>query len=453
MRNFIWIILTLSGVVVACTTQQQTCVESDKLIKKGDTCLIVEGDTINKPTSFETSHLYELYINNYQCCLTQVTTLHLDAKKVPQKNLHRLAEFKNLRSLFLKGYTKLPDEIGQLIHLRHLNITNYGGEIYVPESVKNLHKLKEVSVYAKKFPSNLLKVPNLQELTTNGIYSQDFFPKDISALQSLTKIHLGVSDIFPQQITQLTNLTSLKFTPPIYLDNATHHPLAIPNEIKQLKKLQHLKIYGYTMDTLTQCIGELTSLKTLELPRLKKAPKTLGSLTKLHTLNVVRTQAYPILGLQEVLPPLHQLKKLTYYQEAMPDWSPLIEFIKHSKNLEELFLSGGFETIPPEVFPSTLRKLAIQCPAKQKLIEFPNEITRLTRLTQLTINLTRIRNIPPTISNLTQLELLDMRDNKLEYFTEGLNKLANLKYFYFQNNRNSLDKKILKKYLPDVIID
>ena len=428
MKNLHLILLSSILFFSACNEYQQTtCVESDKFVMRGDTCLIVDGDTINKSKVTEPSYLFNLYLDKYSCCLSQVQSLYLDIRQIPQSSLSKLNQFQNLHSLTLKGYDTLPDEIGQLKELRYLVISNNSKkEVAIPTSIQNLKKLNTIRLSTTKFPINLLKVPNLESLHIN-VTDSAFFPKKMTLLRNLKNLTIDYSPIFPLQITQITSLRSLDLS--IFSSGKVTDSdnFTIPNDISKLTKLQSLNLSGHALDTLTRSIGELSQLQKLHLPYLKQAPSSLTNLQKLEHLYVSRSGNFLVKGIEDIIPKLKNLNTFKYLQQQFSDLLPLAKSIAQVKNLEVLDFTGEFNNLPDHFFQSNLTHLYLtNYPDGKQLEKLPRKILSLKRLTHLSITRTKIQRIPEEIDQLQKLESLILYDNQINYLPKTIEKLFNL---------------------------
>jgi len=70
-----------------------------------------------------------------------------------------------------------------------------------------------------------------------------------------------------------------------------------------------------------------------------------------------------------------------------------------------------------------------------KLTCFPEVITKLTKLKELSLSKNQIAEIPQTIEKLQDLEVLNFRDNKLSCFPETITRLKKLKVLKLSKNK------------------
>ena len=458
MKTFLTSLFLIILCLSACdNAQKTTCIESEKFVMRADTCSIVDGYPINKHVTTSPSYLFDLYLEKYPCCLSQIKKLSLDTKHITKASLSNLEKFTNLQSLKLTGYDSLPDVIGNLIQLKKLQIVNPKKEIFIPNSVQNLTKLKEVIVWASKFPSNLVKVPNLESLITNGIHSQQYFPKNISSLRKLKRLDIGYSSIFPNQIIQLKKLTYLKFEFTLHEDDKIDSSFIVPSEISNLTKLSYLNLTSGELDTLPKSIGKLTHLKTLYLPYLTKAPTSLNKLQDLEYLYITRSKMFPLKGIEEVLAQLPNIKQLSYSSMKLGNPEKLVKPFSKLTRLEKLDFIGDFSDLPNRLFIPSIKHLYIYCPLKKSPLKlFPQGIFRLKKLEDLTIFNTNISFVPNKISSLENLRALNLKYNQIKKLPPSLHKLNHLQYLGIEKKNLKANKRILdtlKLKNPQLLID
>ncbi|XP_050130899.1 putative disease resistance protein RGA3 isoform X2 [Malus sylvestris] len=100
-------------------------------------------------------------------------------------------QLKCLRTLNLIGNSikELPGEIGQLVHLRHLDLS--GNELLekLPDSICNLYNLYTLVICFRhslsKLPRNMSKLINLRHLYVANYFGLEYLPKGIGRLTSL----------------------------------------------------------------------------------------------------------------------------------------------------------------------------------------------------------------------------------------------------------------------------
>lgn len=95
-------------------------------------------------------------------------------------------------------------------------------------------------------------------------------------------------------------------------------------------------------------------------------------------------------------------------------------------NLQYLF------SIPSFIFE--LINLNILDLRSNKISEVPKEINKLVNLTKLLLGYNQVESLPETIGNLINLEVLDLQVNKLRSLPENIGNLVNLEVLNLENN-------------------
>jgi internalin A len=204
--------------------------------------------------------------------------------------------------LFLELWlTELPPEIGQLINLQVLYLSD-----------------NQLSA----LPPEIGQLVNLQELYLFG--------------NQLTEL--------PPEIGQLANLQVLE----IYYNRLS----ALPPEIGQLANLQTLSLRGNQLTELPPEIGQLHNLRglTLDLNQLSALPPEIGQLVNLQTLSLYNTQ------LSALPPEIGQLEQLCWFEigdnhlRAVPTEIGNLTHLTDDSQWCGLWLDGNpLITPPPEV--------------------------------------------------------------------------------------------------------
>ena len=186
--------------------------------------------------------------------------------KIP-KSIYYLSSLSTLdlsnMSLPLFGHLSLPDTIGKLKNLKHLDVSNNRLK-YLPECIGDLTGLQILKLkgcHIGSLPESIGNLENLQEL---DLFENDIFylPKCIGNLKSLQILNLRHTKVksLPETIGNLSNLKRLNFySCPL---------ICLPDTIGKLSNLQELYLGGTQLSYLPDSIGELPFLKRLVLEDL-----------------------------------------------------------------------------------------------------------------------------------------------------------------------------------------
>jgi Leucine-rich repeat (LRR) protein len=197
-------------------------------------------------------------------------------------------------------------------------------------------------------------------------------------------------------VADLTNLQSLGIT---HCD-LTHIPAAFAD----LVQLKHLDISStaVTSDGL-ECLGDMSSLKELELSRCIKCmglPDSLSRLTGLESLTLGRTMFLSLPDVVSKLPKLHALS-----------WSPANKPFRIPLDLGGVWRLTG------------LQQLAL---VDESLTLLPPGISRLTGLTGLLVQGSLLTQLPASISALVGLERVGIYTLRLSTLPEAITALTKL---------------------------
>ncbi|WJX93166.1 hypothetical protein P8452_74726 [Trifolium repens] len=180
-----------------------------------------------------------------------------------------------LRTLDLSdmGITHLPNSIGNMKHLRYLNLNGNNELLILPDSICSLHFLQT------------LKLSGCRKIST--------FPRNFSHLVSLRHLEITSPNVFEKQLGTLTSLRSLTIEHCRYLVSLTEvtqnltclrtlriHNCAklatLPSSLKNCTALENLEVVNCPkMESLDVCIANLSSLRSLTikgLPKLRTLP-------------------------------------------------------------------------------------------------------------------------------------------------------------------------------------
>ncbi|KAK2649826.1 hypothetical protein Ddye_017315 [Dipteronia dyeriana] len=271
-------------------------------------------------------------------------------EQVPSEMFNRL---KRLRVLGLNNIfqiRKLPNAVGDMIHLRYLNLS-YTHLYSVPSSICNLYNLQTLILghtNLKKLPNSIGNLINLGYLDLSRTYigrlpksvgnlinlrhlsfsswRLSSLPQSIGNLSSLLYLDLSNSGLLRSLPESIGNLTALQ-----YLDLSTTKLRGLPESICNLCHLQTLKIESCLLFELPRRTGDLVNLQHLYVDscrNLLSMPEGIGRLTSLQTLSSFVVGRAPGCG-------LYQLNSLNNLRGKLH-----ISRLENATNLEEYNLKN-----------------------------------------------------------------------------------------------------------------
>ncbi|XP_019161423.1 PREDICTED: putative disease resistance RPP13-like protein 1, partial [Ipomoea nil] len=284
---------------------------------------------------------------------------------------------KSVRVLELHGcmLSKLPKEIGNLIHLRYIDLrsSKIGG-----------------------LPDAICSLDNLQTLNLAGCKCLSRLPKRIGYLHQLRLIDLSWSNVeeLPDSICTLDNLKTLNLAGCQCLSR-------LPQQIGNLHHLREIDISLSKVEDLPDSICSLDNLQTLDLSGCKclsRLPEGIENLHQLRSIDLSRSKV-----------------------EELPD------SICSLDSLEILNLVGCecLSRLPEEI--GNLHHLSeIDC-SWSKLEELPDSICFLDNLQTLDLRGCKcLSRLPEGIGNLHKLRLIDLRECKVEVLPDSIYSLKDL---------------------------
>ncbi|KAK1274197.1 putative disease resistance RPP13-like protein 1 [Acorus gramineus] len=128
-------------------------------------------------------------VKNEKCRLRSLLVFQSKGMKVIPQNLYDNLKFLHILDLSNASFDHLPDSIGELVHLRYLNLYNTN-IVELPNSICNLRQVQTLI---------LLKSKHITKI-----------PKGLSQMQELRHLEVHSWVDIPEGIGQLTNLRTLR---------------------------------------------------------------------------------------------------------------------------------------------------------------------------------------------------------------------------------------------------
>ena len=374
----------------------------------------------------------------------------------------QLQQFKKLKYLALTNFgedDELSENIGLLSNLEGLALSGrYGAGL--PESVKELKKLKSLVFSADLFPdlkAQLLKfkeIAQLKEFYFNSfelsekdydlfkefgsierlelhnvkVVNLDKFLNELSVKQRLYNLEIfgSKTSVFQNGIAQFENLRHLRL-------ERLGDNIEIPAEIYQLRNLEYLKISdNATYKKIDPAIQNLKKLKKLTIffSELNEIPEEISQLTELEELNLRHNK---LESLPDGIVNLTSLQKITIDGNRIrilpKDWGKLI-------NLKELDLKGNILVELPNSF-SDLQNLEKLFLDENDLKLLPENFGNLRALEELGLSKNLLKKLPESFGNLSSLRTVRLDNNNLTNLPENIGKITSLENIYLNNHRNN----------------
>jgi len=205
-----------------------------------------------------------------------------------------------------------------------------------PLEIKKL-SLKKLNF--TKFPSEILKFKNLEELDLAGNFITKL-PEELGTLTELRSLNLGANNLkeLPKELHNLKKLA--------YLDISYNQIETFPDVITNITSLEILNIGGNKISSLPDEIGNLKDLRMFYCPlnKISRFPKTIGKLTKLTDLQANNNT---IRSLPKEIEEMQHLMQLILYNNELTEL-PLE--ISKVTSLGKIDVAGNmFNEIPKEI--------------------------------------------------------------------------------------------------------
>ncbi|CAN6539525.1 unnamed protein product [Malus baccata var. baccata] len=195
-----------------------------------------------------------------------------------------ILQLKCLRTLNLSDsfIREIPEKIGELIHLRHIDLSWNGGLKILPNSIcelYNLYTLRLCCCYSlKKLPDNIGRLISLKHLYVDRCHTLEYLPKGIRRLKELKEIDECVvvcGDDEDVAALQLKDMRALNLQGSLSLKlkgNVKDEKELEKAQLWHMKQLFHLKIDSKDVQYKQTC-------STVEILNVLRPHKNLKSLS------------------------------------------------------------------------------------------------------------------------------------------------------------------------------
>ncbi|XP_070682213.1 putative disease resistance protein RGA3 isoform X2 [Malus domestica] len=331
-----------------------------------------------------------------------------------------MSQLKHLRTLNLSGNSieELPEGIGELVHLRFIDLSNNYGLKKLPNGVCNLYNLQTLRLNwcgeLESLPQSMGKLINLKHLYVWGCHNLKYLPKGIGRLTNLRRLDQcpvggGKDDDEAFKLGDLRNLDQLRVLSIEIVgdvkvaagEGEKASPLGNKQQLSELSisfdwkdgerrsaeilnflrphpNLEYLRINGYNGSTVPNWIMSLNNLIFLDLEDWNECEvlPPLGKLPSLERLELwgmegVKKVGVEFLGIEKetssassCITLFPKLKKLQFfYMNAWEEWKGVEEWKEEDSHITIMpWLSSlhFFRCHQLKTLPDLLRKTPLQ---------------------------------------------------------------------------------------------
>ncbi|XP_048351374.1 protein flightless-1 homolog [Sphaerodactylus townsendi] len=354
---------------------------------------------------------------------------------------------------FKGGY--FPEHVKSMTSLRWLKL-NWTGLCYLPEELSALQKLEHLSVSHNSLTTlhgELSGLPCLRAIVARAnCLKNSGVPDDIFQLDDLSVLDLSYNQLTecPRELENAKNMLVLNLkhnsidnipnqlfinlTDLLYLDLSDNKLESLPPQMRRLVHLQTLILNNNPlMHAQLRQLPAMVALQTLHLRNTQRTqsnlPTSLEGLTNLtdvdlscNDLSRIPECLYTLAGLRRLNLSSNQIAELSL---CIDQWTRL-ETLNLSRNqltslpsaickltkLKKLYLNSNqldFDGIPSGI--GKLVNLEEFMAANNNLELIPESLCRCTKLRKMVLNKNRLVTLPEAVHFLTDIEILDVREN------------------------------------------
>ncbi len=385
----------------------------------------------------------------------------------------KLKDLKNLQVLEIIFSEKknLPENLGELRQIKTLNLN--GNKIStLPASMSNM-ALVEINLFNNTpIQQNqafevLSKIKSLKRVNMGGCRIGDL-GDNFGLMTQVEEIDLKTNDIakLPSNLEEMKRLKRINLSNNIKLD-----PLTIFYELSKIPHLEKATLNNVNLTEVSASIGTLKQIKILELQEnpIVKVSSEIGNLENLEELHIGTRSSSFKCGLKTLPSELSKCNKLKVLNLKMSEIETLPTSFSALENLEHIDLSWNKFSKFPEfliklprlkyldvsrnaigTFPTQLGLLGTSLETllfegnfygkyTEKISKIPQSITTLTNLKKLSMKDQVFESLPDNFwTSLVNLEELNLSGGLIQEIPDGIESLSKLKTLYLKGNEIKL---------------
>ncbi|KAM1224300.1 hypothetical protein ACFX2G_044179 [Malus domestica] len=357
---------------------------------------------------------------SFSSCKSEMRTLATFDSSFTVVDSTLMSQLKHLRTLNLSGNSieELPEEIGELVHLRFIDLSKNDDLKKLPNAVCNLYNLQTLRLHEcgelESLPQSMGKLINLKHLYVRGCFRLKYLPKGIGRLTNLRRLDGcpvggGKDDDEAFKLGDLRNLDQLreldiKIDGEVEVAAGEGEKASLLGNKQQLSKLairfvgcgssaetlnflrhpnlESLDIRGHNGSTAPKWIMSLNNLIFLRLEEWNECEvlPPLGKLPSLETLELIGMEGVKKVGVEflgieketssasSCITLFPKLKTLTFaFMLAWEEWKGVEEWKEEDSHITimpclsslEIGYCSQLETLPNFLWKTPLQTLNI----------------------------------------------------------------------------------------------
>jgi hypothetical protein len=216
-------------------------------------------------------------LRSFTCCLVQEEKQHQQSSQdTNTKHGHDLkflcgSKFLRLISIQDLRIDKLPNRVGDMVHLRYLGVPNSKDLKELPSSIKRLFNLQTLDISGTQIETidpGFWKIRTLRHVFAEKLTLPETIPEELAELQTLTGVKPAAQGAeWKEQNCPLHKMPNLRT---LCLHGIQHekHGSALKSALVKMHLLRHLNLRG---DAIPSCTFTAPSLRFLEVLKLDGA--------------------------------------------------------------------------------------------------------------------------------------------------------------------------------------